>query len=137
MTIPLDVTGMQPKHEAGVHVWVSSLDTSAVIMTGVKVRVWRGSGPEIWEIRAHNLVQRIPSRRAAQCDNQPANGLCATMVDGIYAPSPLHGVLPGIQTQNLLMESMFLSYMRCVNPKCWFNKLFGRLHGCSGCATSA
>ena len=51
---------MQPKHEAGVHVWVSSLDTSAVIMTGVKVWVWRGSGPEIWETRAHNLVQPDP-----------------------------------------------------------------------------
>ena len=141
-----DVTGMRPKHEAGANLWMVGLAWMSVTMTGVPVGLnqwgcsWKGSEFQ-WDsafegIRAHNPVG------AAQRDNQPPWGLEASMWDDIYAPSPLHGVLPGIRTQNLLIKLIYRYFPQVrdckqVYSKLQFIELSGRPHYRYGCATSA
>ena len=59
-----DVTGMQPKHEAGVDHWMAGPAGTAVIVTGV--HVW--DQPVRVPLRGNQSSQ---SSGAAQRDNQP------------------------------------------------------------------
>ena len=99
-------------------------------------RLVQASGTDPFGTRAHNPVG------AAQRNNQPPWGLEAPTRDGIYALSPLHGVLPGIRTQNLLIRRSNKVFPQ-INvstqeySKLQFIGLPGRPHYCYGCATSA
>ena len=141
-----DVTGMRPKHEAGANLWMVGLAWMSVTMTGVHVGLnqwgcsWKGSEFQ-WD-SAFWRDQSSQSSWGCATWQSATMRLEASMWDDIYAPSPLHGVLPGIRTQNLLIKLIYRYFPQVrdckqVYSKLQFIELSGRPHYRYGCATSA